>query len=209
MITMKEPSFCFNSCDVGDPHYEMWRTMVGPIGMTPSQLAGKIAEVNRTALGSWGSPLVNVIINAHGYFGGIHIAGLEKLSKQIPMDKYALGVFGVLKPLGITTIWLISCAAARGETGKDFCATLAKVAGAEVIAADECQIVTTWQGIRLFISSRSNIDDFEGTVYSFTPEGHVVKGIDPEENYRRQMSAASESDKGAQSRYSITGIGPN
>jgi hypothetical protein len=209
MITMKEPSFCFNSCDVGDPHYEMWRTVVGPMGMTPSQLAGKIAEVNRTALSSWGSPLVNVIINCHGYFGGLHIAGLKSLSGKPAMDKDALGVFGILKPLGITTIWLVSCKAAFGESGKEFCQILAKVAGTEVIASDAKQVVTTWQGIELFVSSRSNIDDFEGTVYSFTPEGHVVRGIDPEENYRRQMSAASASDRGAQLVYNIYGIGPH
>ena len=49
-------SFCFNSCDIGEPYYEMWRTMVGPKGMTPRQLVGAIVAANQAALDSLGCP---------------------------------------------------------------------------------------------------------------------------------------------------------
>src|SRR4029077_12311490 len=113
-------------------------------GMTPRQLVGAIAAANQAALDSLGCPLVNVIINSHGTFGGIYIAGLKKISGEYekPMEEDDLGVFGILKPLKITTIWLVSCRAAFGECGPSFCQTLAKVAGTEVIAADGQQIVT-------------------------------------------------------------------
>jgi hypothetical protein len=211
MITMKEPSFCFNSCDVEEPHYEMWRTIVGPVDMTPAQLAGKIWQTNAEALVTWEKPLVNVIINSHGYFGDLYIGGMKTPNGDFKraMDDSDVGVFGILKPLGITTIWLISCEAAKGSYGQLFCQHLATVAGTEVIASDASQKVTTWQGIELFVASRSNIDDFEGTVYSFTPGGGVIKGIDPNANFKRQMSDASSSDKGTQIRYSIFGITPH
>lgn len=194
---MEQPSFCFNSCDIGEPYYEMWRTMVGPKGMTPRQLVGAIATANQAALNSWGCPLVNVIINSHGTFGGIYIAGLKKISGEFEraMEEEDLGVFGILKPLEIATIWLISCKAAFGETGKSFCQTLANVAGTEVIASDGSQIVTNWQGIKLFVSPNGNIDDFEGTVCSFTKERGMVKGIDPESNYRFHLSGGSAWDE--------------
>jgi hypothetical protein len=197
MIKMEQPSFCFNSWDIGEPYYEMWRTMVGPKGVTPRQLVGAIAAANQAALDSCGCPLVNVIINSHGTFGSIYIAGLKKISGEYehPMDEDDLGVFGILKPLEIATIWLVSCRAAFGESGKSFCQTLANVAGTEVIAADGSQIVTTWQGIKLFVSPNGNIDDFEGTVCSFTPGRGMVKGIDPEANYRLHMSGGSAWDE--------------
>jgi hypothetical protein len=82
-----------------------------------------------------------------------------------------------------------------GETGKSYCQTLANVAGTEVIAADASQIVTIWQGIKLFVAPYGNVDDFEGTVYSFNVgEGHG-EGVDPEANYRSHMSGASTWDE--------------
>jgi hypothetical protein len=78
MITMEQPSFCFNSWDIGEPHYKMWRTVVGPRNITPRQLAGAIVAANQAALDWCGWPLANVIINSHGNFGSIYIGGLKK-----------------------------------------------------------------------------------------------------------------------------------
>jgi Domain of unknown function (DUF4347) len=148
MIKMEQPSFSFNSCDIGQPYYQMWNTTVGPAQMTPRQLAGSIEAANRSALNSCGRSLVNVIINSHGSFGSIYIGGLKKPNGEYEhsMSEDDLGVFGILKPLEIATFWLVSCQAARGESGKDYCQTLANVTGSEVIAADATQIVTNWQG---------------------------------------------------------------
>jgi len=47
----------------------------------------------------------------------------------------------------------------------------------------------------LFEAPYGNVDDFEGTVYSFTSGRGMVKGIDPEANYRFHMSGASAWDE--------------
>ena len=81
-----------------------------------------------------------------------------------------------------------------GETGKSYCQTLANVAGTEVIAADASQIVR-FSGNRIVEAGYGNVDDFEGTVYSFNVgEGHG-EGVDPEANYRFHMSGASAWDE--------------
>jgi hypothetical protein len=134
MIRMENPSFCFNSCDVGYPHYRMWRTVVGPVAITPSQLVGEIVTANLAAL-------------------------------------------------NVGTIWIVSCDAASSEKGQSYCQTLANVAGTQVIASDSPQEVTNWQGAQLVMAwTGDNIDDFEGTVYSFTPARGMLKGIDPEKD---------------------------
>ena len=124
MIRMEQPSFCFNFCDVGEPHYKMWRTIVGPEGMTVNQLTAE-NRANMLALQSQGSPLLNIILNAHGYAGGLRIAGL----RHSAMEKNDLGPFGVFKKLNIGTIWIVSCDIADSDTGKNFCHTLAVLAG--------------------------------------------------------------------------------
>jgi hypothetical protein len=72
------------------------------------QLAEAIVSANQAALDSCGCPLVNVIISSHGTFGSIYIGGVKKENGQYehPMEEDDLGVFGILKPLNIATIWL-------------------------------------------------------------------------------------------------------
>lgn len=175
MIRMEQPSFCFNSHDVGEPHYKMWRTIVGSEGMTAAELAGAILAAHVTAMRETGCGLKNIIINTHGYSGGLWIGGLFRTQ----VNKRELAAFGILKPWNVGTIWIVSCAAAKDGLGQNFCQSLANVAGAQVISSDADQVVTNWQGIKLFLACRWNIDDFEGTVYSFTPAGGMRKGIDP------------------------------
>lgn len=184
MIRMEQPSFCFNSSDVGEPHYKMWKTIVGPAGMTPSQLVAEIVMANNASLQEHGKSLQNIIFNTHGFSGGLNIAGLYENDgvTRNTMYKKDLGVFGILKPFNVGTIWLVSCDAAATERGQSFCQALANVAGTQVIASDASQEVTTWQGVQLFLAFRWNIDDYEGTVYSFTPAGGMRKGIDPEKD---------------------------
>jgi hypothetical protein len=184
MIRMEQPSFCFNSCDVGEPHYKMWRTIVGPEGVTPAQLVGEIVAANLRALQSTGSSLRNIIINTHGFDGGLWIGGVWDWDhkNRKAMHKDDLATFAVLKPQNVGTIWIVSCEIAESEKGQSFCQALANIAGTQVVASDTSQEVTNWQGVQLFLAFRWNIDDFEGTVYSFTPAGGMRKGIDPEKD---------------------------
>lgn len=71
MIRMEQPSFSFNSSDVGVPHYTMWKTIVGPAGMTPSQLVAEIVVANNASLQVYGKSLRNIILNTHGGDGSL------------------------------------------------------------------------------------------------------------------------------------------
>jgi hypothetical protein len=102
------------------------------------------------------------------------------MAKRDAMEKADLAVFGVLRGLNVGPISLTSCGAARDTTGAALCQTLAKIAGTRVIASDTDQIVSPGEAVTLIMAWRWNIDDFEGTVYDFTPNGVARKGIDPE-----------------------------
>jgi len=175
MIMLEQPTFCFNSCDIGPSLYEMWRRWRGRPGMTAPELAGQIFAANMTARQEFRTSLRNIVINTHGYNGGLYIGGLWAAS----IGKSDLAAFAILKPWNIGTIWLVSCDAAKDSTGQDFCLTLAKTAMTQVIASDSSQVLTRWQGVRLALGLSGNIDDFEGTVYSFTPRG-TFRGINPQ-----------------------------
>jgi hypothetical protein len=185
MIRLEVPSFCFNSYDIGLPHYRMWRSIVGDDGMTPSQLAGEIDKANQAALQTFKTSLQNIILNTHGFDGGLWIGGIWDWDHKDrkAMHKDDLGVFGILKPHNVGTIWIVAYDIAESAKGQSFCQTLANVVGTQVIASDTSQEVTTWQGIELAsVWFYNYIDDFEGTVYSFTPAGGMRKGIDPEKD---------------------------
>ena len=112
MIRMEQPSYCFNSCDVGEPHYKMWKTTVGREGMRPFELASQIVAINQTAIVTTGFKLQNIIINTHGAPGALRIGGFNVGATY----KEDLGAFAFLKPFNVGTIWLVSCDAARDTT---------------------------------------------------------------------------------------------
>jgi hypothetical protein len=183
MIRMEQPSFCFNSVDIGWPGYKMWKTVTGWEGMTPIQLAAEVMSANLLSIGIFGCSLRNIILNSHGFAAGLHIGGVHHHDDSIekkPMYETDLGVFRSLKPFNVGTIWLVSCKAARGQY---FCRTLANVTGTQVIASDGPQEVTAWQAIQLVAAGRSFIDDYEGNVFAFTPDG-AMRRIDPEKDIR-------------------------
>ena len=136
------------------------------------------------SLATFGCSLRNIILNCHGFSAGLHIGGVAHSDdapggpKKLGMYASDLAVFHGLKPLNIGTIWLVSCNIARGQ---NFCRTLANVTGTQVVASDGPQELTTWQAIKLVAAMRFNIDDYEGSVFAFTPDGAMRK-IDPEKD---------------------------
>lgn len=166
MIKMKSPSLAINSCDVPGPNYRMWETVNAKEGMTPAMLLNEIVRVNRLALEHEQTQLLNIVINCHGSPGRLYIGG----GKSAPLDVGNVGIFSVLKPRNIGTIWLVACNAAQGSAGKQFCQTLATICGTQVIASDATQDVGVWGAFRIIQGGgRGQIDEYEGTVYSFTP----------------------------------------
>jgi hypothetical protein len=177
MIMMEQPSFCVNSVDVPGPHYAMWRTVEAAEGTTSAQLVAQIIAMNTVALATENSPLRNIIINCHAYPGGLLIGGQGHSSVNIDN----VGDFQALHNLNVGTIWLVACRAAFGDDGLRFCQALANAAGTQVIASDDYQSVTFVQTIRYYTAPSGQIDDYEGTVYSFTVTGGMQRGIDPED----------------------------
>jgi hypothetical protein len=177
MIRMQQPSISINSHDVPGPYYRMWKTIEAPEGTTASDVARMIESANISALLREETPLRNIILNCHGFPGGLRMGGADKPA----IDKSNVGVFGNLKHYNVGTIWLVACRAALGTAGQDFCQTLAKVANTIVIASDDYQDVGVWGTYRIVVGGLSgNIDEYEGTVYGFTPAG-MSRDIDPED----------------------------
>ena len=169
-ILLQQPALSINAHDVGWPSYDMWRTIDAPEGTTPGTAAGWIFATNMEATKTWKTQLRNVVLNAHGYPGKVSIGGM----KRDHIYTTDLAVFGILRPMNIGTIWLCGCRAAQGAHGINFCSALSAVVGTEVIASDVSQEITLSQGIRSFFLGAREIDDFEGTVYSFKSTGKIT-----------------------------------
>jgi hypothetical protein len=143
--------------------------------MTTPSLLENIVRVNRLALEFKRTQLLNVVINCHGEEGKLYIGG----EKYPAMDMSNVGVFALLKPRNIGTLWLVACHAAGGNAGKQLCQTLATVSGTQVVASDATQKVGLWGSFRIMQGGgRGQIDEYEGTVFSFTRGGGMGE-IDP------------------------------
>jgi hypothetical protein len=154
----------------------MWRTIDAAPGMTAQSMVGEILRANQIALDAQHSQLINIVINCHGMEGGGKLLIGGKGSPGI--DIKTVGEFASLKNRNIGTIWLVACQAAAGVSGKMLCQVLATISGCQVVAADTDQDVGVWGGYRIIAGSAGIIDEFEGTVYSFTPKG-LWNVIDP------------------------------
>jgi hypothetical protein len=165
MIMMQQPCVVFNSHDVGRLYgnlYRMMHTVHLRQGATAMEVAGRIKSLQ-----SYPGYLRNIIFNCHGHHGKVSIGGVGNIGIQIP----TVGAFSVLNSLNLGTIWLASCDAAEGADGKLMCQLLAQHAGTQVIASDADQAPSPWEVVRLETTAFNQIDDFRGTIYSFTPAG--------------------------------------
>ena len=61
----------------------MWKNILGHKAMTPSELGSVIVAANAASLGIWRKPLENIILNVHGYPGGLHIGGMYETSELV------------------------------------------------------------------------------------------------------------------------------
>jgi hypothetical protein len=90
------------------------------------------------------------------------------------LDLTNVGAFSALRGKKIGTIWFHSCALAKDLKGKYFCQRMAEVSGCKVVAASETQ--EEWWGIiNLIFMPRGSIDDYEGPVWIWIPEGNRVR----------------------------------
>jgi len=167
MIKLKQPSLVLHSCDVPGYKYTSWQYWKMPKGASAGNLVYWM---------NWGiehSPemyLHNIVINCHGSPGFLHIGGSGV--------GFGDGQESVLRPLrskgAIGRIIIVACEVAadsdgNGRLGKAFCTRIAEESGAFVLAADALQSVDFWY--QVFSHPFGTIDDFEGTVYEFSPAG--------------------------------------
>jgi hypothetical protein len=171
MIMMEQPSISLNSADVPGPHYSMWKTVTVEKNVSVSDLVSSIKHFDNQAF----ETLRNVVLNCHGTCGG----GFLSLGQGI--DNTNVSLFKALKPHNLGTIWVIACQAAMGADGRSLCSSLAKNAGTVVIAGDSNQKVGAFDSYRYYLGRSGQIDDYEGTVYAFWPDGTISRDVDPEE----------------------------
>jgi hypothetical protein len=179
MIMMEQPSISINSHDVPGPNYKMWRTIVAPESTDATAVVRMIERHNVEAVSAKKSPLRNIIINCHGLEGGgrLSVGG----EGHVGIHQGNVGMFASLRPLNVGTIWLVACQAAAGPNGMSLCRAMAQNAGTIVIAGDEDQELGVWGTYRYYVGLSGQIDDYEGTVYAFWPNGSVSRDIDPED----------------------------
>ena len=165
-ILLKQPAVSINAHDVGWPSYNMWRTIDAPEGTTAGTAAGWIFAANMEAMKTWKTPLRNIVLNAHGYPGKVSIGGM----KRDHIYTTDLSVFGILRPLNIGTIWLCGLEGGRGTDWVKFLFSARRdcrhgshrfrhTPGGHPVPRDQSDL----------LGGGNEIDDFKGTVYSFTP----------------------------------------
>jgi len=182
-IEIDQPSMALNSDDVPGTHYRMWNTWEVAANRTAADILGWTATV---AAGAPGGYLRSVIINCHGYYNGTDSrsdTGGYGLKIGTGIRRGDTSKFSVLKGK-VACIWVTACGTARisavdasgNGDGNLFCSEIAKNSGAYVIAA------TTQQVGDLYLRV-NRIDDFEGLVLRYNPQG----GVDWSHNYGRGL----------------------
>jgi hypothetical protein len=129
-----------------------------------------------------GKRLANIVMNFHGDPGQVHIGeaspeifpgpgkGVWVPATFNDIDTKNVGTFSALRSYTIGTIWFHSCALAGGQVGKRFCRQLALNAQCRVVAPEETQ--TEWFAfLNVLFMPRGCIDDYEGKVYLWLPNG--------------------------------------
>jgi len=176
MIYIREPNFVFNACDVGI-NYKMRWVYNAPEFAMPADLGAELARACRYYLGQ-GTPLSDVVFNCHGNMNGVWVGGMEH--GKTFMNKDDLVHLHQVAPFGIKRIWMTSCRSAEDANGQAFCWRMAKITKAKVIASNKSQEVGATEAIKLKTMTYMpgyRIDDFEGDVYEFHPDGATVRRV--------------------------------
>ena len=171
-IEITQPSMALNSDDVPGTHYRMWNTWEVASDKTADDILGWTATV---ADGATDGYLRSVILNCHGFYNNTTRSGTGGFGLKMGtgIRRSDTSKFSRLRGK-VATIWITACGAARITTpgasgdgdGNLFCQEIARNSGAYVIAA------TTHQVGDLFLRV-NRIDDFEGLVLRYNPQGIV------------------------------------
>lgn len=169
MIPIPQPALALNSGDFPTAsHYTMAQDVVVRRIIRPEHIVDMVNAAATRASG-----LRAVIVNAHG------MAGPDGVALGTGLHLGNVHLWGAVHGL-IDRIWLCACQVADTLDGQRFCQALAAVTGAEVVASSDPQSVGgpdrefafdwNWRLARI---PPMQIDDFEGRVMLWSPDGTV------------------------------------
>ncbi|MEI7710089.1 MAG: hypothetical protein WCI94_01565 [Rhodospirillales bacterium] len=179
MIKIEQPAMAVHSDDVPGALYLMDYTVMIPASLTPKQVVDKIITPGIVPI----AKLRFLILNCHGHYGrapGASVAtGGFGLSMGTGIGRGDLGYFRALRGI-VDNIWITACGPARqtnagakgerlGGDGLMFCSELAQMTQAYVVAA-----TTHQDGAAGAFMPKGYIDNYEGVVLQFGPNGNVV-----------------------------------
>jgi hypothetical protein len=171
MIRVPSPAMALNSEDVPGASYRLDNTWYVLKLESPQKICGWIAVVAAKFKTDYPDQRVTIVFNSHGYCatadrGGYGIAmGTGIKRSDIPQ-------FEKLAP-HVDEIWFIACRAAYIDTpggagdGNLLMSGIAKAAQARVKASTATQVGAIWL-------PRGYIDDWEGNVLTYGPQGDVI-----------------------------------
>lgn len=179
MIKIPQPAIAFNSHDVPDPEYSMLFTWKVPEETSPLAMMSIAAMMFKAFKDSQPDAWLTLVINCHGTsrkdkktgkrYGGYGLSIGTGIHSADDVE-----AFGKIEPY-VDRIYLVACRIAaisnpgdpwKGD-GNLFCGAIAKKARAEVVASTAAQSGFPW-------IPPLHIDDMEGTVYTYGPDGSVL-----------------------------------
>jgi hypothetical protein len=176
MISIPSPSVALNTSEFEQrDRYRLDRNFV-VCRDDPPGFRDSIATVAYWVLSGAPRSPMQVVINAHGMVSPDGVALGEGLH-ETTLPRLA-GWQG-----RVARIWLVACQMAATPGARHFCTRLAAVTGAEVISATADQRATVFDRSfeigRGFLMPPGVIDDFEGVIWRFLPDGRSEKGFVP------------------------------
>ena len=171
MIGVPYPHMVLNSHNVPGVEYKMWNTWKVAESTTVDQMVEWVAKVAR---GAPSGRLSTLIFNSHGKPGCIRIG--QKITLE-HVEKFKIFKQEKL----VDRVWIVACSVARIKSagqitdGNYFCYRLAQESGAFVRAGSASQM-----GHLIVDIPYGHIDDWEGTVYTWDPDGKLI-AVDHEE----------------------------
>ena len=178
MIKVEQPSLAVNDIALLKYTYRMQFSIIASRTDTPDFIVSRVLNVARMTTGK---KLRFLIINCHGFYGKAPGSTVEKggfgLHLGTGVQRRDIPKFQALRGF-VDNIWITACGTARqtnagpvgersGGDGLMFCSEMARASGAYVVAA------TTLQDIQPNVPF-GHVDDFEGVVLQFGPNGNVV-----------------------------------
>lgn len=176
MIKIPQPALAMNSHNVPKPLYYMDNTYFPGEDTSPLAMMSWAAVVFKSFKDANPTAWLTLVINCHGIsrkIDGKSRGGFGLAIGTGIRDATDVDAFAKIEPY-VDRIYLVACRAAMisnpgdpwNGDGNLFCGAIAKKARAQVVAS------TARQSGFPYIPS-GYIDDFEGTVYTYGPDGSV------------------------------------